>query len=98
MNLIALWIVISGLILASLPMLSDRGVFAVPLLKKAKPFWFRLIEFLVVYVIWIGIGRLFEAQHGQVSKQGWEFFVVTFLLFLVAAFPAFTWRYLWKRN
>ena len=89
--------ILAGLVLATLPMLGDRSVFAIPLLKSSKSAWVRVLEFVIAYAIWILVGRLLEAQVGQVNKQGWQFYVVTFLLFIVAAFPAFAWRYLWRR-
>ncbi|MFB0949566.1 MAG: DUF2818 family protein [Burkholderiaceae bacterium] len=90
----AIWVILAGLVLATLPMLGDRSVFAIPLLKSSKSAWVRVLEFVIAYAIWILVGRLLEAQ---VNKQGWQFYVVTFLLFIVAAFPAFAWRYLWRR-
>ena len=93
----AIWVILAGLVLATLPMLGDRSVFAIPLLKSSKSAWVRVLEFVIAYAIWILVGRLLEAQVGQVNKQGWQFYVVTFLLFIVAAFTAFAWRYLWRR-
>ena len=93
----AIWVILAGLVLATLPMLGDRSVFAIPLLKSSKSAWVRVLEFVIAYAIWILVGRLLEAQVGQVNKQGWQFYVVTFLRFIVAAFPAFAWRYLWRR-
>ena len=93
----AIWVILAGLVLATLPMLGDRSVFVIPLLKSSKSAWVRVLEFVIAYAIWILVGRLLEAQVGQVNKQGWQFYVVTFLLFIVAAFPAFAWRYLWRR-
>ena len=93
----AIWVILAGLVLATLPMLGDRSVFAIPLLKSSKSAWVRVLEFVIAYAIWILVGRLLEAQVGQVNKQGWQFYVVTFLLLIVAAFPAFAWRYLWRR-
>ena len=86
-----------GLILASLPMMGERSLMAVPVLKSNKSAGVRVLEFILAYVVWIVIARIFEAQVGQVNKQDWEFYTVTFLLFVIAAFPAFSWRYLWLR-
>lgn len=97
MNMPVIWVIIAGFVLATLPMLGDRSVLAIPLLKSPKSAWMRVLEFVIAYAIWILLGRLLEAQLGQVSKQGWQFYAITLLLFLVAAFPAFTWRYLWRR-
>ena len=93
----AIWVILAGLVLATLPMLGDRSVFAIPLLKSSKSAWVRVLEFVIAYAIWILVGRLLEAQVGQVNKQGWQFYVVTFFFFFLAAFPAFAWRYLWRR-
>ncbi len=97
MNMSAVAVIVAGLILATLPMLGDRSLLAIPLLKSSKSAWMRVLEFVFAYAIWVMLGRLLEAQMGQVNKQGWQFYVVTFLLFVVAAFPAFAWRYLWRR-
>ena len=35
---------------------------------------------------------------GQIASQGWEFYAVTGALFIVLAFPGFTWRYLLKHR
>ena len=81
----AIWVILAGLVLATLPMLGDRSVFAIPLLKSSKSAWVRVLEFVIAYAIWILVGRLLEAQVGQVNKQGWQFYVVTFLLCLRGA-------------
>ena len=91
-------VLIAGFVLASLPLMGERSFFSIPFLKFNKKPWLRIAEFVLAYAIWIAIGKAFEAQAGQVAKQGWEFFAVTFLLFVIAAFPAFTWRYLWRRT
>jgi hypothetical protein len=44
------------------------------------------------------IGLLFERRVGQIAPQGWEFYAVTAALFIVLAFPGFTWRYLMKHR
>jgi hypothetical protein len=90
-------VLLAGFVLASLPMMGERGFFSIPVFKTNKKPWLRMVEFLLAYAVWIAIGKVFEAQAGQVAKQGWEFYAVTFLLFVIAAFPAFAWRYLWRR-
>ena len=37
-------------------------------------------------------------RTGQIASQGWEFYAVTGALFVVLAFPGFTWRYLMKHR
>lgn len=97
MNISAVILIVAGLILATLPMLGERNLLGIPMLKQPKAPWLRIVEFLVAYLIWIMLGRFLEAQAGQIAKQGWQFYAVTLLLFVVAAFPGFTWRYLWRR-
>lgn len=96
MNASAFAVIVVGLVLATLPMLGDRSLLAVPVLKVSKSAWVRVLEFIVAYGIWIGFGRFLESQVGQVNAQGWQFYVVTFLMFVVGGFPAFAWRYLWR--
>ncbi len=90
-------VLLAGFVLASLPLMGARSFFSIPFLKSNKKPWLRAVEFLLAYAIWIAIGKAFEAQAGQVAKQDWEFYAVTVLLFVIAAFPAFAWRYLWRR-
>ena len=78
-------------------MLGERNLLGIPMLKQPKAPWLRTVEFLAAYLIWIMLGRILEAQAGQIAKQGWQFYAVTLLLFVVAAFPGFIWRYLWRR-
>ena len=55
-------------------------------------------ELVILYLGAGGIGLLFERRAGQIAPQGWEFYAVTGALFLVLAFPGFTWRYLLKHR
>jgi hypothetical protein len=41
---------------------------------------------------------LLEQQIAPRHSQNWEFYAVTACLFLVFAFPGFTYRYLWRRR
>ena len=44
------------------------------------------------------VARAIEGHIGMVAKQSWAFYVITFSLFLVLAFPGFTYQYLYKRH
>lgn len=92
----AVWVVLMGLALASLPFFGGRQLFGVPVLKKAKTATVRVVEFFVCYLIWVGMARQFESVYGPIKAQSWEFFAVTLLFFIVVAYPAFVWRYLWR--
>ena len=63
-----------------------------------KSLAWRLAELAVLYGLTGAIGLLFERRLGQIAPQGWEFYAVTGALFLVLAFPGFTWRYLVKHR
>ena len=95
--MVSLWLLLgAGVLLASLSFLGERRFLGLPVLKSAKTPLLRVCEFLLAYAFFLLLGRIFEGSLSQVSGQGWAFYAVTFLLFVVAAAPAFIWRYLWK--
>jgi hypothetical protein len=63
-----------------------------------KSFFLRLIELLVLYGLVGLLGFLFESTLGNPFKQRWEFYAITFSLFVVLAFPGFVIRYLIRRG
>lgn len=63
-----------------------------------KSFFERLLELLVFYSLVGVLGFAFEANLGNRFPQGWEFYAITFSLFLVLGYPGFVWRYLMKRR
>lgn len=95
----SVWVVLLvALLAANLPFLTERVMGLVPLRGRAKSLAVRLAELTVLYFIAGGIGLLFERRAGQIAPQGWEFYAVTGALFIVLAFPGFTWRYLMKHR
>jgi hypothetical protein len=95
-------LVFLALVGANLPFLTER-VFAVLPFRRAgaivaKPFWLRFVELVVLYLLIGLIGRGFEASLGNVFPQGWQFYAITFVLFLVLAFPGFVHRYLMRKR
>ena len=100
---LAIYVLIAvALVAANLPFLSERIVAAIPLRSGGvaidKPFWVRLMELIVLYFVAGCIGLGFEASLGNVFPQGWQFYAITFVLFLVMAFPGFVYRYLMHRK
>lgn len=94
----SVWLVLLlAFLAASLPFLSER-VFGLVPLAAPKPLALRFGELVVLYFAVGGIGLLFEKRLGQIAPQEWEFYAVTASLFLVLAFPGFTWRYLLKHR
>lgn len=63
-----------------------------------KSFLVRLLELLVFYCLVGTLGFAFEANMGNSFSQTWEFYAVTFSLFLVLGYPGFVYRYLLRRQ
>ncbi|MDH5424001.1 MAG: DUF2818 family protein [Gammaproteobacteria bacterium] len=63
-----------------------------------KSAWKRLSELLILYLI-VGLaGLLLESKiNGQIHPQDWEFYAVTFFMFLVFALPGFIYRYTYNK-
>ncbi len=89
-------VVVLALVCANLPFLTERllGVYR---LAVDKSLGWRLLELLFLYALTGGVGLLLEQRAGQISPQGWEFYAITFALFVTFAFPGFVYRYLLKR-
>ncbi|MGO4389816.1 DUF2818 family protein [Variovorax sp. M-6] len=95
----SVWMVLGvALLAANLPFLNERLFGLVPIPARAKSLAVRLAELVLLYFAAGGIGLLFERRVGQIASQGWEFYAVTGALFIVLAFPGFTWRYLLKHR
>ena len=74
---------------ANLPWLSER-TFLVFKREKPKPEYQRFLEWLIFYCGFIFLGWGIERKiSGETYSQDWEFYAVTFLLFLVFAIPGF---------
>lgn len=94
-----IFLVIAGLLAANLPFLTQRSFVGIPCRKSDKPFWLRLLELFVLYLVLGAIAAWFETgAYGAIYRQGWEFYAITFCLFLVLAYPGFVYRYLWQRR
>lgn len=63
-----------------------------------KSLFDRFIELTVLYVLAGLLGTAFEAGIGNVYPQQWEFYAITYSLFLVLGYPGFVMRYLLKRR
>jgi uncharacterized membrane protein len=98
-NSTAGWIIIFLMtVSANFPFLTE-SLFGVWRLKRGdKSFFIRLIELSVLYFVVLGIARLLESNAGNAFSQDWQFYAVTVCLFLVLAFPGFTFRYLRRRS
>ncbi len=95
----AVWLLILlAFIAANVPFINNR-VFAVWQPKRSVPkaFWWRTLELFTLYLLIGAIGTAFERLIGNVFTQRWEFYAITFSLFVVMAFPGFVYRYLLRR-
>jgi len=93
------WLVlVFALVAANLPFVNDRLFGLIALKSARKLLAVRLAELLVLFFLAGAVGLLFERRLGQIYPQGWEFYAVAACLFLVLAFPGFTWRYLLKHR
>ena len=95
----AAWIlIVVAFVAANLPWLSEREFFVLTPRSGAKRAWVRLLEWQLLYFI-TGLAAigLEKKLNGDIYPQGWEFYAVTYCLFLVFALPGFIYRYEFKR-
>ena len=91
-------ILLLALIAANLPWFSPKLFYLLTLKTNAKNLAWCLLE-LIVYYFLIGAIAIYaeKSSLGQIAPQGWEFYAVTFSLFLVFAFPGFVYKIMWKK-
>lgn len=92
-------VVIVSVVLANLPWLTPRFLLVFPLRRRAKTLPICLLEWLLYYglagALALGVERKLT---GGLYAQGWEFYVVTFFLFMVFALPGFIYRLEFQRQ
>lgn len=81
---------------ANLPFLSDK-LFGVVVRPQGKGFSWRLLEWLLLYLLLGAIAWWLEGRHSPVHPQKWPFYATTLCLFMVFSWPGFVWRYFWRR-
>jgi len=96
---IQLTLLLLAFIIANFPWFSEKLFYLLPLKAGRKSLAWCLFELIVLYTL-VGALTVYAeyAIYGQVSKQGWEFYTVTFSLFLVFAFPGFIYKTLWVKR
>ena len=94
--MITILIILLALFLANLPWFS-RNLFIIFPQKKHKTIPLILIE-IIFYYFCLGIFITFLEKQviGNIHSQGWEFYVVTFFLFVVLSSPGFIFKVVWK--
>lgn len=84
---------------ANLPFLTSRILFVLRPARGDKSLAWRLFELAILYLVVGVLARILETQaYGSPYEQHWEFFAVTFCLFVVFAYPGFVYRYLWRKK
>ena len=97
---VAIWLLILlAFVAANLPFMNNRvlAVWQPKSSVSSKAFWLRALELFALYVLVGALGIAFERWIGNVFTQRWEFYAITFSLFVVMAFPGFVFRYLLRR-
>jgi hypothetical protein len=89
-----LWLLV-GFLFANLPFVLQRRL---GFLGGPKPFWFRVLELIIGYLLTLGFGLALEQHLGSLQSQTWNFYAMTALLFLVMAYPGFVFRHLLRRR
>jgi len=94
-----LWFLLRvGIVIAvAVVLLAAPGRYLGPYLLY-KPFVHRLLELLLMYALVGSLGFALEASLGSVSAQSWEFYAVSFSLFLLMTAPGYVACYLFKRD
>ena len=89
-------IILIALFLSNIPWFLNNLFIIFPLNKtKTMPLVF--FEIIVNYFI-VGFFVIFLEKQaiGNIHPQGWEFYVVTFFLFIVLSSPGFIYKVVWK--
>jgi len=98
------WIVISYLLglllLANLAFVNQRLFLFIPVAGQGrmKSFWWRLVEWLVYFVIGMALGLYIEYAIGGIEAKGWEFWAISASIFAVFATPGFLWQYQLRKH
>jgi Na+(H+)/acetate symporter ActP len=92
-------ILLLALVAANLPWFSNRLFFLISFKTTSKNIAWCLFELIILYFVVGAIALYAELSTlGQVASQGWEFYAVTFSLFLVFSFPGFIYKTLWSEK
>lgn len=84
---------------ANLPFwVGSRRFFGFPVFTRDKNFGWVLLEWVLAFVLWMGLALLLEQRAQNLHTKHWQFWVVSICLFVLLAFPGFTVRYLWPRH
>jgi len=89
-------IILLSFVIANLPWLSNKLFLVVEVGHKKSLAWV-LTELISLYLVWGLVLMFIENQVvGNIHNQDWEFYVVTFCLFIIFTFPGFIYKVIWK--
>ncbi|POZ62173.1 DUF2818 family protein [Chromobacterium alticapitis] len=80
---------------ANLPFATNRVAGFIQVARKH--FGWQALELVALYALIGGLAHLLETRDMPAQEQHWQFYVTTFALFLVAAFPGYVYRYFWRK-
>lgn len=63
-----------------------------------KPFFSRLLEVFVLFLVTGTLAFALEANMGSIFPKTWEFYAITASLYVVVAYPGFVLRYLTRKR
>jgi hypothetical protein len=92
-NAYVYWVIGLAVLAANLPFFAFNTF-----RKQSTTLPLRLAVLFLAYLIVGAIGFAIETMLGKTTGQGWEFYAITFALFLTFAFPGFTYRYLLRHK
>ena len=89
-------IILLSIVIANLPWLSNKLFLVVEVGNKKSLAWV-ITELISLYLVWGLVLMFIENQViGNIHNQDWEFYVVTFCLFIIFTFPGFIYKVIWK--
>ncbi|HCK04390.1 MAG: DUF2818 family protein [Methylophilales bacterium] len=94
--MINLSLILFTFLVANIPWLSNNLFVFFPM-SKPKSISIIMLEVIVFYFFLGGFFVFIEKQVvGNIHSQEWEFYIITFFLFLVFSFPGFIYKIVWK--
>lgn len=83
-----------ALSLANVPWLNERFFVFFVAPGGQKKLWMCLCEWFAYFIVWLVLAFGVEKKlMGEITRQGWEFYVIMLCLFIVFALPGFIYRY-----
>ncbi len=94
----SVWLLlVTAIVLANVPWLFANRIFLFIKVPN-KSIVINLLEWLLYFILTGILAYLLENKSmGHVQEQGWEFYTVTFFMFVIFAFPGFIYRYNLKK-